>query len=461
MDHLSVPHHIRALTTEGKSNEKKSNNEPVSAKSIIVPVASIPANESSSSTITATETGKTACKKLQDPISPTEIESDLDEPSVDDQPNLSAYKKQSTPLQSGIEGYINVSKPDFEAKMLEMVEIISRKVDRLSISSGSSAQAGLSSSGSTPSDEFSKQMKESYGKMKEWKNVKNLVELVTNIQCLALYPLPVDDMDIFKDGGAILRCETCFTLHKDKANKLTAARAARKLSSDCFSICTGKYLNPDCMTEMMSGKGDNWRRLKSRVLQHMICATDGQTHFKALTLLNEDATLKKKHYEAAETLLKCAVSAVKTKSAALHFESQVAFAFSVGGQVGQCGHSRKLFSDHLKCLLAVIKQQTKEKLSKSLASTGLPPHFYMTVDKATVNKRSNQAVLICPILDGKRVPIAVAAPEVYTSKADGSVEGGSLSHSATQALEITENAYGKDIVDSLIGMYIIKPVRYL
>lgn len=85
----------------------------------------------------------------------------------------------------------------------------------------------------------------------------------------------------------------------------------------------------------------------------------------------------------------------------------------------------------------------------------------MTVDKATVNKRSNQAVLICPILDGKRVPIAVAAPEVYTSKADGSVEGGSLSHSATQALEITENAYGKDIVDSLIGMYIIKPVRYL
>ncbi|CAB3981915.1 Hypothetical predicted protein [Paramuricea clavata] len=131
MDHLSVPHHICALTTEGKSN-----NEPVSAKSIIVPVASLPANESSNSTITATETGKTACKNLQDPISPTEIESDLDEPSVDDQPNLSAYKKQSTPLQSGIEGYINISKPDFEAKMLEMVESISRKVDRLSISSG-------------------------------------------------------------------------------------------------------------------------------------------------------------------------------------------------------------------------------------------------------------------------------------------------------------------------------------
>ena len=96
------------------------------------------------------------------------------------------------------------------------------------------------------------------------------------------------------------------------------------------------------MTEMMSGKGDNWHRLKSRVLQLMICATDGQTHFKAVTLLNEEATLKKNHYEAAATLLKCALSTVKTMSAALYFESQLASALSVCGQAGQCGHSRKL-----------------------------------------------------------------------------------------------------------------------
>ena len=74
----------------------------------------------------------------------------------------------------------------------------------------------------------------------------------------------------------------------------------------------------------------------------------------------------------------------------------------------------------------------------------------MTVDKATVNKRSNQSVLIRPIFDGKRVPIAVAAPEV----------GGSLSHSAIQALEITKNAYGKDVVGSLIGTYGIKLMCY-
>ena len=56
------------------------------------------------------------------------------------------------------------------------------------------------------------------------------------------------------------------------------------------------------------------------------------------------------------------------------------------------------------------------------------------------------------------MPIAVATPEVYTGKADGSVEGGSLSHSAIQALEITKNACGKDVVDSLIGTYGIKLV---
>ena len=293
MDHISVPHNIRALTTKEKLNELV-NNEPGSE-----PVASQTKAVSSNSAPQATETDITACEKLQDPTLPSEIFSDSDNPSVDES-NFSANKKLSTSLQSGIERYTSMSKPDFEAKMVEMVEN-SRKVDKLMISSGPSALAEPSSSRLTPSDSFSEQMKESYSKMKEWKNVKNLLELVANIDCLTLYPLPPDDMHIFKDGGAILRCETCFTLYRDKANKLTAARAARKLSSDCVSICTGKYLNPECMTEMMSGKGDNWRRLKSRVLQHMICATDGQTHFKALTLLNEEATLKKNHYEAAET----------------------------------------------------------------------------------------------------------------------------------------------------------------
>ena len=137
MDHISVPHNIRALTTKEKLNELV-NNEPGS-----VPVASQTTTVSSNSAPQATETDKTACEKLQDPTSPCEIFSDSDNPSVDES-YFSANKKLSTSLQSGIERYISMSKPDFEAKM---VENISRKVDKLMISS---ALAGASSSRLTP-----------------------------------------------------------------------------------------------------------------------------------------------------------------------------------------------------------------------------------------------------------------------------------------------------------------------
>ena len=71
----------------------------------------------------------------------------------------------------------------------------------------------------------------------------------------------------------------------------------------------------------------------------MICAEDGQTYFKVLNVLSEERNLKKIHHEAAETMLKSALTAIKSKSGATHYEEQMAFAYSIGAQVGQCGHS--------------------------------------------------------------------------------------------------------------------------
>ena len=354
-------------------------------------------------------------------------------------------------LQAGMEKFVEISKPKFEEKIINLVENLSRKVHKLSITSSWQSQQTNPPLMSIPSSGFSHTMKETYGKMKEWKNVKNIIELVNSIDCLSLYPALLGGEDFIEDSGAILRCETCFSLYKDKATKLTPAKAAQALSAQCLSICTGKYLSPDTMVEMTAGYGENWRKLKSRILQHMVCANDGQTHFKALTLKSEDERLKRKYYEAAENLLKSALTAVKSKSAALHFENLVAFAYSVGGQVGQCGHSRKLFGDYLKCLLAVINKEVKKKLTACLPATNLPPHYYMTVDKATVNKRLNQAVIICPILEGKRVPIAVGAPEVYKAQDDGSVRGGTLSDAGNQAIRLVERKYGAEVLESLIG----------
>ena len=86
-------------------------------------------------------------------------------------------------------------------------------------------------------------------------------------------------------------------------------------------------------------------------------------------MINEESNLKKKYYEAANTLLKCAITSVKSKSAALHYEIQVAFAYCIGAEVGQCDHSRKLFPDLVKCLLVDINEKTKREIFKCLPST--------------------------------------------------------------------------------------------
>ena len=299
---------------------------------------------------------------------------------------------------------------------------------------------------------FSEDMKESYLRMKDWRNVNNIVELVEKIECLQLYPLNNKEEDEF-DGssGAILRCGTCFFLYKDKALRLTPARAAKKLSRDCTSICTGRYLDQERMEELLNGRGAHWRKLKSSVIQHMLCACDGQTHFKALTALNEENNVKKANYKAAETLIKSALVSIKSKSAAVHYEEQVAFAYTLGAQVGQSGHSRKLVPDLVRCLIEVINQRAKEELPRCLPNTDLPPHYYMALDKATVSKRTNQAVIICPTFGGNKVPIIVGAPEVYKHCDDGDVKGGKAEDSAKQALELIETKFGNTVMDYMVG----------
>ena len=278
-----------------------------------------------------------------------------------------------TRLQTDLTEFVTVREQSFEEKILTMMEKINNKVDNLKQVSTSAGDCNT-----IEPSLFSKDMKEPYLKMQEWRKVSNIIELVNAIDCLEIYPLSSKDTDVFEEGsGAILRCETCFTLYKDRAVNLTPARAARKLATDCNSICTGRYLNPERMVSVMRGDGVYWRKLKSSILQHMICAGDGQTHFKALHAVSEAKKLKRKHYEAAESLIKSALTAVKSKSAAVHYEEQVAFAFSVGAQVGHSGHSRKLVPDLVKCLLQAVNVRTKDELLKCLPSTGLPPHFFL------------------------------------------------------------------------------------
>ncbi len=148
-----------------------------------------------------------------------------------------------TLVQRGLEQFIHIQKPNTEEKLLSMVENLTKKVDNLVASRTSESTKQL------PSSQFSDDMKESYSHMTEWKQLKNIVELVNHVKDLELFPMSKDDEDEFFDGGgAILWCKTCFSLFRNKDKKLTPPKAARKLASDCKSICTGKYLSPERMS---------------------------------------------------------------------------------------------------------------------------------------------------------------------------------------------------------------------
>jgi len=55
-----------------------------------------------------------------------------------------------------------------------------------------------------------------------------------------------------------------------------------------------------------------------------------------------------------------------------------------------------------------------QMLQTPLASTGYRPHFYLSFDKSTFSRTSNQLVVICPVLNGARRSIIVNASSVYS-----------------------------------------------
>ncbi len=63
--------------------------------------------------------------------------------------------------------------------------------------------------------------------MKQWHEVKNLMELVPEVDDLSFYLMNTEEIGNFKEAGAILHCETCFTFYCDTAKKLKPAWAAK------------------------------------------------------------------------------------------------------------------------------------------------------------------------------------------------------------------------------------------
>ena len=135
---------------------------------------------------------------------------------------------------------------------------------------------------------------------------------------------------------------------------------------------------------------------------------------------------------------------VKVKAAAQHYETMICCHALTGADIGEFAHGRKQFVDILRCADVWINRETERFLCTPLAATKLPPHFYVTSDKSTPHRTTNQAILLCLMVDGRRQAIAVNAPEVYgeaSSGVEGDVSGATAEELAESLHKEIRSAY--------------------
>ena len=125
--------------------------------------------------------------------------------------------------------------------------------------------------------------------------------------------------------------------------------------------------------------------------------------------------------QVVENQIRTALGIVKTKSAALSYETRIAELQMAGADVGDFGHGHNQFNDILKAANVYITKQVQLFLSNLHLHNGLPPHFYITADKSTNHRVTNQVSMICPIVNGERKAIPPATRQVYE---DSSGHGG-------------------------------------
>ncbi|CAB4020646.1 Hypothetical predicted protein [Paramuricea clavata] len=155
---------------------------------------------------------------------------------------------------------------------------------------------------------------------------------------------------------------------------------------------------------------------------------------------------KSRGLEVTENLIRIALSVVKSKSAAQQFEHQIAAHIATGSDLGDLGHSRNHFNEILSTINVWLDKQTAKQIAKPLPSTGFQPHFYVSCDKSTPHRISNHAIMICPVVSGKRVAIPVNSPEVYPKDSlnkDG-VSGGCADQLAKQVVKTIKESYGEE-----------------
>ena len=119
------------------------------------------------------------------------------------------------------------------------------------------------------------------------------------------------------------------------------------------SISSGLILSADKSELLINGGNTYWYHIKHSIKQHLTCSGEhSQLHYDAL---QHEAVMKKRQERGervTQNLIRIAVGVIKSKSAAQHFESQIAAHVSTGSDLGDLGHSRNHFNEIMAAISA-------------------------------------------------------------------------------------------------------------
>ena len=231
------------------------------------------------------------------------------------------------------------------------------------------------------------------------------------------------DYELVSEGDVhVIRCKLCFMYLGDPVASSSLKRKPTALPGN--SLATGLSVSDEDYKRYCVGSCQPWYRLKKRLLLHIM--ESPETHINAVLYARDLKTVEARQTTVVRNQLRTAIGIVQAKAAAVHYENRIAELHRAGADVGDFGHSRILFPQMIAVACCYVDRETQAFLSKSLPNTGLPPHYYVTADKSTNHRISNQVTMICPVVDGKRRPIPLGMKSVYESSDGCGGKGGEL-----------------------------------
>lgn len=250
----------------------------------------------------------------------------------------------------------------------------------------------------------------------------NLIELVDE----------VEDFEILKEENSwVLQCRTCVEFLNSSRVSFSSSFNRPTGKAD-GSLASGLHMSDALYEQLIAGKCEKWYSQKQACHRHLLSLThkNADDHMKMVKQGRSREVL------VAKNQLRAALGVVKTKSAAVHYEARIAELQAAGADVGDFCHSRKLFPDMIKAACAYIDMRAANFLSTPLPNTGMPPHFYVTADKSTNHRITNQVTIVCPVVNGSRRGIVLDAREVYSNSDATGGTGDALAASIFKDLDV-------------------------